>query len=338
MMTAVLALVVVALLAGAALGAHMVFVAPRDLRLTTVDAPIAGLPPALEGFTIAVLADLHHVARWSRPHTRRAVELARAAKPDLVALLGDYGASFESSRPASVRFYEPGMADMTAVLRPLAAEVPTVAVLGNHDHYASAERTREWLASLGARVLVNEATRIERGGAVLVVGGVDDLWEGRVDPHGGCADEPNDAPTVVLSHNPDGVLVLSPARRIDLVLSGHTHGGQIVFPWLGAPVRHARVCGPHTASGWVPNELAPLYVSRGVGNTIPLRFRCPPEVVIVKLVKSGTSVKSVEPSGRQRVPRPVSHHALRISQPFNTPRTRSSTGAATSPGRRARRG
>jgi predicted MPP superfamily phosphohydrolase len=132
-------------------------------------------------------------------------------------------------------------------------------------------------------VLVNQCVCIERGGARLAVGGVDDFKRGEVDPYGGCAGVPAGVPRVIISHNPDGVTALAPDARVDLVLAGHTHGGQVVLPLLGAPMRHARVCGWHCASGWVPNPYAPLYVSTGVGSFLPLRFNCPPEVLAVKL-------------------------------------------------------
>jgi predicted MPP superfamily phosphohydrolase len=104
-----------------------------------------------------------------------------------------------------------------------------------------------------------------------------------VDGAAGCGDAPADVPRVVLAHHPDSVAHLGAGRRVDLVLSGHTHGGQITFPVVGAPVRHARVCGWRTASGWVPNRHARLYVTRGVGTIIPGRLFAPPEVVIVRL-------------------------------------------------------
>ena len=100
---------------------------------------------------------------------------------------------------------------------------------------------------------------------------------------GGAGNRPGEAPLIVLSHNPDGVLSLCRESRARLVLSGHTHGGQVVLPLYGAPVTFTRICGRQTASGWIPNATAPLYVSRGVGAQWPIRFRCPPEVLIIRL-------------------------------------------------------
>lgn len=279
-----LAVLVPVLAALAALAAHSVLVAPWDVRCTAVDAPIAGLPAAFDGYTIALLADLHHRPRLSRRATRRAIEMARASAPDLVVLLGDLAVSYQRARWRSRVMYERAMRELSPPLAALARDHRVVAVLGNHDYYYSAEGTRGWLASLGVRVLVNECLRVERDGVVLAVGGVDDALEGRVDPDAGGAGASGDVPAIVLSHNPDGVLQIAPRRRVDLVLAGHTHGGQVRLPWLGALVTRSTVCRRHTASGWVPNPRAPLYVSRGVGGVIPLRFNCPPEVVVVRLV------------------------------------------------------
>ena len=270
--------------AGALVLLRATLVAPYDLRVTEVDAPIAGLDPAFDGYTIAVLADLHHHPGSGGRHLRTAVRLTNEARPDLVALLGDYGVSFELQPRASRALYRRSLPVMTAVLGGLQARDGIVAVLGNHDHYADPAAVTAWLTALGATVLRNAHVVIRRGDARLVVGGVEDVWEGTVDPAGGCADAPAEAPRVILSHNPDGTLDLR-ARdaRPSLILSGHTHGGQIVIPFYGAPVRNADICDRATASGWVPNALGPLYVSRGVGAMVPIRFCCPPEVLIVRL-------------------------------------------------------
>lgn len=280
-----------ALAAGAA-GAWSAFVAPYRLRLTRVHAPVRDLPPALEGYRIAVLADLHHWPWVARGHVARAVRLANGAEPDLVALLGDYSVSWETMlRRTSGWLYERALAQLAPHVQSLRARDGVVAVLGNHDHYAGVERTIGWLDAVGARLLRNSGTVVRRAGAELVVGGVDDWFEGTVDPWGGCRGLPDDAPTVVLSHVPDGILELHPERRVDLVLSGHTHGGQYVVPGWGAPVTFSRVATRRHPAGWVPNARAPLFVSRGVGVQAPGRLFAGPEVVVVTLT-SGSSLSN----------------------------------------------
>ena len=263
-------------------------VAPYDLRVSEIEVAIATLDPAFDGYTIVVLADLHHHPGSGGRHLRNAVRMANDANADLVALLGDYGVSFELQKRASRLLYRRSLPVLTAALRDLRARDGVVAVLGNHDHYAGAAAVTTWLSSIGARVLSNAHIVVERGGARLVIGGVDDVWEGGVDPAGGCANAPAGAPRVLLSHNPDGVLELGRDAHPSLILSGHTHGGQIVIPFYGAPVRNADICDRRTASGWIPNALAPLFVSRGVGCIVPIRFFCPPEVVVVRLHGPGT--------------------------------------------------
>ncbi|MEP7064842.1 MAG: metallophosphoesterase [Gemmatimonadota bacterium] len=265
--------------------AYAILITPVALRRTSIDVPIADLAPALEGYTIAALSDLHYGGTITPTRLiDRAVRLANESSPDLVVLLGDYALSHSSLRTISRVLYEWALPRMTEPLRGLRARDGTVAILGNHDYDYDPAKVTAWLQSTGARVLVNQCVVVERGGARLGIGGVDDWTHGEIDPHGGCASLAHDIPRVVLSHNPDGALELAPAARVDLVLAGHTHGGQFVLPWLGAPARQCTVCDASSASGWVPRAPVRLYVTSGVGVLLPLRINCPAEVLIVRLV------------------------------------------------------
>ena len=296
-MTAVDVFLVALLATAVAVGLHAVFVAPRQLRLTEVDAPIEGLPRELDGYTIGVLSDIHHGSVVTWRNAARAVEMLNAARPDLAVLLGDFGVSFKYAYRPSRGSYRRMFGVLGRVLREIRARDGVLAVLGNHDHYYNSRAVVDWLLALGIRILENEHVVIERGAARLAVGGVGDAREGLVDPAGGLGGAPGDVPRIVLSHNPDGVMCLASDVRVDLMLSGHTHGGQVVLPLYGAPLRLARVCGRHTASGWVPNDRTALYVSRGVGAQIPLRFACPPEVVLVRLRDRGSGTRYPESDG-----------------------------------------
>jgi predicted MPP superfamily phosphohydrolase len=267
--------------------AYVTLVTPVALRRTMIDVPIADLSPELEGYTIAALSDLHYGGTLLPTRLiNRSVHLANEASPNLIVLLGDYALSHARARTISRWLYEWALPRMTDSLRALRAPDGVIAILGNHDYDHDPEKVAAWLRSTGARVLVNECVVIEKGGARLGIGGVDDWTHGEIDPHGGCASLAPDIPRVVLSHNPDGALELAPAARIDLVLAGHTHGGQIVLPWLGAPARHCSVCDASSASGWVARSPVPLYVTTGVGVLLPLRINCPAEVLIVRLVRA----------------------------------------------------
>jgi predicted MPP superfamily phosphohydrolase len=265
--------------------ARAVLTAPITLRLTRIDVPINDLAPELDGYSIAILSDLHY-GGTILPATllARAVNLANDASPDLIVLLGDYALSHSRFPMLSRWLYEWALPPMTLPLRTLRARDGVVAILGNHDYDYDAAKVAAWLRSLGARVLVNECVTIHRGDAMLGVGGVDDFTHGKIDPDGGCASLALDVPRVVLSHNPDGVLELSPHARADLVIAGHTHGGQIVLPMLGAPARHCSICNASSASGWVSRSPVRLYVTTGVGVVLPVRVNCPAEVLLVRLV------------------------------------------------------
>lgn len=265
--------------------AHAVLVAPNALRLTRLDVSIDGLAPELEGYSLAILSDLHYGGTLVPSRLlARAVHLANEASPDLIVLLGDYALSHSRFRAVSRLLYQWALPPMTEPLRTLRAPDGVIAILGNHDYDYDAAKVGDWLRSVGARVLVNECTTVHRGGALLGIGGVDDWTHGHIDPDGGCASLPPEVPRIVLSHNPDGVLELATRARADLVIAGHTHGGQIVLPLLGALARHCTICDASSASGWVSRSPVRLYVTSGVGVVLPVRINCPAEVLLVRLV------------------------------------------------------
>ena len=253
--------------------------------VTELEFIIPDLGSVFDGYTMVVLADFHHrhpldELDWLR-HT---VDAANAASPDIVVLLGDYASSFKRAPGISRRWYAEALPAMTSELRRLRSPDGVVAVLGNHDYYGETGLVRDWLQGVGARLLVNAAVCIVRSGFVLRIAGLDDASEGNVDPFAGC-DLENQAPTLVLSHDPDGIQQLDPRLRVDVMLAGHTHGGQIVLPWYGAPMTMSRTCGRRSAHGWVPNLRAPLLVTRGLGEQLPIAIRigCPPEILVLRL-------------------------------------------------------
>jgi predicted MPP superfamily phosphohydrolase len=250
---------------------------------------IADLGDVFDGYTIVVLSDFHHRhpftdVRW----LRHAVDNTNAVSPDIVALLGDYASSFKQTPVTSRRWYARALPAMAGELRRLRTRDGVLAVLGNHDYYADVRAVREWLQEIGAHVLVNSAKYVVRSGRTLRIAGLDDVKEGRPDSLVGCS-LIDRSPTVVLSHEPDGILRLDARLRVDVMLAGHTHGGQIVFPWYGAPVTMSQTCGRRSASGWVRNPRAPLLVTRGLGEQLPLPIRvgCPPEMLVLRLRSRG---------------------------------------------------
>jgi uncharacterized protein len=264
-------------LVAVALAVWSAFVEPARLVVRRTGIAVPRWPPALAGFTIVALSDIH----TGSPHMgldqlRRAVALANEQDADLVVLLGDY----VIQGVVGGRFVTPE--ETAAVLGGLRARHGVVSVLGNHDGWLDSFRVRAALARAGLRPLVNESLRIDVGGQPVWIAGLADLWTGRPDIAGALASVPPDAPVLVLTHNPD-VFPTIPAR-VSLTLAGHTHGGQVALPLIGRPIVPSRY-GQRYAYGVVREDGRVLFVSPGLGTSIiPVRFRVPPEISVLKLM------------------------------------------------------
>ena len=252
--------------------------------ISTLEFWIDDLGLEFDRYTVVVLTDLHHAPTSEVGWLREIVHLANGVNPDVIALLGDYATSFRRMPSISRTWYRTALSAMVSVCKGFRARDGVIAVLGNHDYYADVKDVLAWLHTIGADVLVNRARLVHRDGCMLRIAGMDDVNVGQLDPRVGC-EAGVELPTIVLSHHPDAVLHLATDLRVDLVLAGHTHGGQVVVPYYGAPLTMSRVCGRRSAHGWVPNDRTALYVSRGVGAQLPLpiRLNCPPEILVVRL-------------------------------------------------------
>jgi len=239
------------------------------------EVQIRDLAHAFDGYRIVQLTDLHTSplvpAWWLERVMQRALDL----RPELIVLTGD----FLDDDP----HYIAGLAD---ILRPLAAPDGVLGVLGNHDHYVGAAGVRDSLQHAGVRELWNAHVTIRRGAEALVVAGVGDLENDVIDFDAALADAPP-APVVCLSHDPDVFAYWPERHRLDLMLSGHTHGGQAMIPLIGPPYVPSQF-GLRYLRGLIREGDRQLYVSRGVGASgVPFRWRCPPEVTELVL-RSGS--------------------------------------------------
>jgi len=252
---------------------YRLFRRQTQVEFPEVEVPIERLPRPFEGFRIAQLSDPHH-SRYSRiEDLERLVELVNEREPDFVALTGDYVSHHG-------RYAGPCL----GVLGKLRARFGVYGVLGNHDYYEGVEHTREAFRRAGIPLLVNEHAEIEKDGARICVAGVDDPGLGNPDLDAALEGVPEEEPVVLLCHNPDFAETIGPGS-VDLMLSGHTHGGLVLFPVVG-PLRVPSKHGRKYLSGlrWGPHVR--VYVSRGVGAAVvPFRLRCSPEVPIHRLVR-----------------------------------------------------
>lgn len=259
---------------------------PWNLKVRRYRIPVRGLAKELHGLRIVQLSDTHLGPRVPATHIRAAIEIAMDLKPDLVALTGDYIHTGEKYIDAAAGQF-----------RALAETFPTVGVLGNHDWYGNGPRMSLALQTVGVRMIDNGRVyfdRVTRGFAEmasagsLCVAGLGDLTEDHVDIEAGLGGVGIDVARVVLAHNPDTAEVWEVANheRIDLMLSGHTHGGQVCLPFIGAPVLPSAY-GQKYAGGLVDGPGCRVVVSRGVGMSLmPIRIGVPPEVVEVELVEA----------------------------------------------------
>ena len=238
------------------------------------------LPAAFDGLKIAFLADTHHGPFVPVSYLEEVVRMTNALEPDVVALGGDY---VQRRRPlypqgSQRHLIAPGIAALAGLRAPLGR----FAVLGNHDHKVSAMLTRRALAENGFIELTNAGVFLERGGARLFLCGVDDLRTGKPNLRRALRQCGADDASILLSHNPDFVERLRDPR-VDLVLSGHTHGGQVAFPLVGAPLTASRY-GQKYRAGLVQGPTARVYVSRGIGTIgLPIRWGAPPEITLITL-------------------------------------------------------
>jgi uncharacterized protein len=239
------------------------------LGVTEATMPVVGLPPAFDGLRVALLTDIHHSALVPAVDVTRAVDLTLSTNPDLIVLGGDY-VTFGDRR-----FVEP-VADL---LSPLHAPNGVFAILGNHDDDREMPTA---LARKGITVLKDQRTRIVIRGDGLEVAGIR-FWTRRPADIAKVLKGATD-PVVLLAHDPRRLSEAS-ALNVPAVLSGHTHGGQVVLPGVGAV---ARARFPILA-GLGRREHSSIFVSRGIGTVyVPVRINCPPEVALVTLQRQSS--------------------------------------------------
>jgi hypothetical protein len=250
------------------------FMARRVAPVVRIDVPIAGLPAALEGFTIAQISDIHVGPTIKRAFVDAIVERVNGLRPDMVAITGDLV-------DGSVR----ELSGDTAPLARLASRHGTFFVTGNHEYYSGAPSWIAELRRLGASVLLNEHVVLDHDGAAVTVAGVTDYSahhfdpSHRSDPGAALAGAPASSAKVLLAHQPRSAAGASDAGY-DLQLSGHTHGGQF-WPWnLFVRLQQPFTAGLHKLGRmWV-------YVNRGTGYWgPPMRFGIPSEITRIRLVR-----------------------------------------------------
>ncbi len=251
------------------------------LKVETVRLTIARLPSAFSGFRVAQISDIHMGGWMNLDRFQYVADRVLAQKPDVLLITGDFlfGHRFtKASRRA--------LNDLGKVLSPLAASIPSFAVLGNHDYWTSREGVREMLCRSGVTDLTNTVFTLRRAGGNLHLCGLDDIHHGDVRLDEVVAQLGEEDAAILLVHEPDFADVSAATGKFDLQVSGHTHGGQIVIPFYGPPVLPAS--GRKYPSGLYKVGNMFQYTNRGVGvDRMPIRFNCPAELTLFELNSTG---------------------------------------------------
>lgn len=266
-----------ALVYGDVFGRHRIQISAQTFR-------IRNLPNAFSGFKIVQLSDIHFGEFTESWFLERVVRVVNNLNPDLVLLTGDY-----TNRPSKFLSREVSLErakDCALLLGKLACK-ERYGILGNHDVEAGAEDVRRIFEQHGIRILRNEFAAIQRDGDDLVLAGTDSLSQGYPNLSSAIPEHPT-GPVILMLHEPDlafRVATHPRGRLVDLMLAGHTHGGQICVPIFGPlflpPFGRIFPEGNYVVGG---NE---LYVNRGIGTVgVPFRFNCLPEISVHTLVAS----------------------------------------------------
>jgi predicted MPP superfamily phosphohydrolase len=258
-------------LAGSTATACYGFAEAGGFEITRPTLALPVLPQPFDGVRVAFLTDLHHGPYTDLAFLTGAVRSALSLQPDVILLGGDY-----CLREA--KYIRP----VFEVLRELNAPLGVFGVMGNHDYAHGPDETRREMRRAGITELTNEGVWLKRGDGRLRLAGVDDLWWGKPDAGVALGDATSTDACLLISHNPDFAETLRDPR-VGLVLSGHTHGGQVVVPGMVNPFIPSRYADKY-AQGLVDAPAVKVYVSRGLGATgLPVRYNCPPELTLLTL-------------------------------------------------------
>ncbi|MFN3827331.1 MAG: metallophosphoesterase [Micavibrio sp.] len=260
------------------IGVYGSFIEPFRLKVTRWDVRTEKWTYQRE-LKIAVLTDMHMIWPWmTRKHLMKAVEKANSLQPDIIVLLGDYVAT----HPFGIQLNPEKSLEP---LKKLSARCGVYAVLGNHDLHPRSSWP-EALKATDIPVLINQSLPVDCDGEKFWIAGLDELWWGKADIKKTLEGVENDSPVLLMMHNPDSFPDVP--ENVALSMAGHTHGGQIRFPFIGSlsivvPSKY----GNRYAYGHVKEGNKDIVISSGIGMTgIPLRLFNPPEVGLIVL--SGT--------------------------------------------------
>jgi predicted MPP superfamily phosphohydrolase len=256
----------------ALMGTYPLFIERYIITVNHYTIPVPNLPHEFDGLRVIHLTDLHYGPLMPLEILAKVIQKTNELEKDIVVCTGDYVRGAYAARR---------LEGIWSVMAKLHAPEGVYTVLGNHDHWASTEQSVHCLNTSGHINLRHKAVPLSRAGKTLWLGGAGDLWEDHVNLDQVLKDVPDDACRIVLAHNPD-TADTDYTTRVDLIISGHTHGGQVKIPFIGTPMLPVK--NKAYSSGFICSPKTGVFISRGIGwAALPIRFNCFPEIAILRL-------------------------------------------------------
>lgn len=244
---------------------------PNWLDITRMELPLKNLPSAFAGTRLVHFSDVHLGFNKDAHDLARLVKHIKESEPDMICFTGDIVDSDAED-----------LKDSVALLAELSAPLGKYAIFGNHD-YKNTELLSSLLQTAGFRLLRNQSYLIKRGGAVMAVAGLEDMLKSRPDPEAALKGIPEGTCTVLMMHEPD-YADEAEGYPFALQLSGHSHGGQVRLPFVGAPYTPFGSLKYISGLYYTGKNAMPVYVNRGFGETyMPFRLLCRPELTVLTL-------------------------------------------------------
>lgn len=263
------------------IGPYSYLLAVRRLKLEQIPIKLHNQNGSLKGCKIAQISDLHYgPTNRDKDRLHKAVDIINAQKPDIVVLTGDY-----------YQWDPEYLYELPEILSRIRAKLGVFGCLGNHDYgscYPGEINNDPFEFSIikaafernGIKILTNESVELKYKNDKLNLIGLHDLWSGMFDPDDAFKNVNNDQPTIVLSHNPDTIKLVE--HDFDLMLSGHSHGGQVSWPIIGPlliPLKDRNL----RRGMYQISKRKKLYVNRGLGHTFRMRLNSPPEISLFEI-------------------------------------------------------
>lgn len=243
------------------------------IEIVQLELTLPRLASAFDGYKLVQFSDIHIDTGRTNDHLRRVVTLVNEQQPDAIAITGDFVTHTAASGIA------PALVEPLSLLQ---AKDIAVAILGNHDHWTDPIGVRDVIRQSGLTDLSNAVHTVRRGDTMLHIAGVDDYWERQDRLDEVLAVLPDEGAAVLLAHEPDFADISAESGRFDLQISGHSHGGQVILPFIG-PLALPSYGKKYPIGRYQVRDMI-QYTNRGVGTIAPpVRFNCRPEITVFTL-------------------------------------------------------